>query len=86
MVGEIVQAVVAGTQPFIATALVASSGNSYVPVAALMMFLAAGTLAALLAAQPQPRSVIPPPRETWPAVFLVCISACRRLPNSAKTA
>jgi MFS family permease len=51
---EIVQALVAGTLPFIATALVASFGNSYVPVALLMIFLAAVTLAALLVAPRQP--------------------------------
>ncbi len=51
---EIVQALVAGTLPFIATALVAAYGNSYVPVAILMMFLAAVTLVALLAAPSQP--------------------------------
>jgi len=47
---EIVQALVAGTLPFIATALVASYGNSYVPVAWLMIALAAVTLIALLVA------------------------------------
>lgn len=51
---EIVQALVAGTLPFIATALVASYGNSYVPVALLMVFLGAVTLAALLAAPREP--------------------------------
>ncbi|HXP74263.1 MAG TPA: MFS transporter [Stellaceae bacterium] len=51
---EIVQALVAGTLPFIATALVASFGNSYVPVALLMVFLGAVTLAALLAAPREP--------------------------------
>jgi MFS transporter, MHS family, shikimate and dehydroshikimate transport protein len=47
---EIVQALVAGTLPFIATALVAAYGNSYAPVAWLMVFLAAVTLLALVAA------------------------------------
>jgi len=51
---EIVQALVAGTLPFIATALVAAYGNSYFPVALLMMFLAAVTLVALLMAPREP--------------------------------
>jgi MFS transporter, MHS family, shikimate and dehydroshikimate transport protein len=51
---EIVQATVAGTLPFIATALVALYGGSYVPVAFLMMFLAVVTLTALLTAPRKP--------------------------------
>lgn len=51
---EIIQALVAGTLPGIATALVAAYGNSYVPVALLMIVLAAITLAALLAAPSEP--------------------------------
>jgi MFS transporter, MHS family, shikimate and dehydroshikimate transport protein len=51
---EIVQATVAGTLPFIATALVAFYGGSYVPVALLMMFLAVVTLTALLMAPRKP--------------------------------
>jgi hypothetical protein len=49
---------VAGTFPFITTGLVASFESSYVPVAVLMMFLAAVTLAALLAAPRQPSKAI----------------------------
>jgi MFS family permease len=47
---EIVQALVAGTLPFIATTLVAAYGNSYVPVAWLMIGLAVVTLIALVVA------------------------------------
>ncbi len=51
---EIIQALVAGTLPAIATALVAAYGNSYTPVAWLMIVLAAITLAALVAAPVAP--------------------------------
>ncbi|MDA8049361.1 MAG: MFS transporter [Rhodospirillales bacterium] len=51
---EIVQALVAGTLPFIATALVAIFAGSYVPVAILMTILAVLTTIALIAAPSEP--------------------------------
>jgi MHS family shikimate/dehydroshikimate transporter-like MFS transporter len=47
---EIVQALLAGTLPFIATALVAAYAGSYVPVAILMTILAVITTIGLIAA------------------------------------